>query len=250
MSFSFALHIDIEIMLHSGFRRNGLEKTGMIVRLHNLSSRAPLLSDIEALVELRIACDLTDFGCEQVARKDIEQTWQADTFNRSTDAWIVQTRKGLLVGYADVRVGQQNEMERVLASSLYVHPDYRGRGIGTLFTLLTEERARELSLALPGRVVLRREVGTLTVSAHRLLQREAYTLTSCYWRVTFSDEQECLTIDLPIERADVLQSGQNRTGFYTAQHYSVYEKVVCSGQEPCTEPLVMESVANEPLATL
>ena len=224
----------------------------MIVRLHNLSSRSPLLSDLDAIVELRTACDLTDFGCVQTVREDVEKTWQAPDFNRLTDAWVVYTRKGQLVGYADVVHEPLDDAGTLLVSSLYVHPDYRGRGIGTLLTWLTEERAREIARICTGRVVLRREVGTLTQSANHLLQREGYTLVQSFWRLTLDDEQECFTADLPIASPVAFngEAVEKRTGLYHAHHYNVYEKDLCS--EPCTEALsfhdVMDEVVREPLA--
>lgn len=221
----------------------------MIVRLHNLSSRSPLLSDLDAIVELRTACDLTDFGCVQTVREDVEKEWQACNFNRLADAWGVHTRKGQLVGYADVRREAVREANVQLASSLYVHPDYRGRGIGTLLTWLTEERARELARTFTGSLVLRRTVGTLTQSANHLLQREGYTLVYSFWRVLLDGEQQCFTFDLPIASpvAFNIAPGQKRTGLYAAQHYNVYEKDLCSASEPCTvtEPLATDTVLVE-----
>ena len=219
----------------------------MIVRLHNLSSRSPLSSDLDAIVGLRAICDTADFGCVQTTRKDVEKAWQAKDFNRLTDAWVVQTRKGQLVGYADVRQEQATDVEICLISSLYVHPDYRGRGIGTLLTMLTEERAREIARTCMERVVLRREVGMLTQSANHLLQREGYTLVHRFWRVSLDDGQECLSVDVPTTSpvAVNVPRVQKRTGLYTAQHYNVYEKVLyegSEGSEPCTEPLMINAI--------
>jgi len=222
----------------------------MIVRLHNLSSRSPLLSDLDAIVELRAACDLTDFGYVQTVRRDVEKAWQATNFNRLTDAWVVYTRKGQLVGYADVRRESASDVAVRLASSLYVHPDYRGRGIGTLLTLLTEERAREIAHTFTRGVVLRREVGTLTQSANHLLLREGYTLIHSFWRVSLDDGQESLATDVPTASSATLNVSpvQKRTGFYVAHHYNVYEKDLCSVSEPCTDALPMDDVVMEPIA--
>lgn len=222
----------------------------MIVRLHNLSSRSPLASDLDAIVELRTECDLADFGCVHTVREDVEKAWQSIGFNRLTDAWVVQTRKGQLVGYADVSREAASGVDVRFTSTLYVHPSYRGRGIGTLLTLLTEERARELACACMGYVTLRREVGTMTQSANHLLQREGYTLISSYWRVSLDDEQECLTVDIPAASPAMFnaQHVQKRIGLYVVQHYNVYEKVLRGVSGLCTEPLSVDDVAKESLA--
>jgi GNAT superfamily N-acetyltransferase len=222
----------------------------MIVRLHNLSSRSPLRSDLDAIVELRAACDLTDFGCVQTVRENVEKAWQATNFNRLTDAWVVHTRRGQLIGYADVRRESASGAGVQLASSLYVHPDYRGRGIGTLLTWLTEERARELAHTFTGRVVLRHEVGTLTQSANRLLLREGYTLIHSFWRVSLDDGQACLMVDVPTASSASFNVSpvQNRTGLYVAHHYNVYEKDLCSISEPYIEASSMDDGVKEPLA--
>ena len=226
----------------------------MIVRLHNLSSRSPLLSDLNAIVQLRTACDLADFGCVQTVREDVEKAWQASNFNRLTDAWVVYTRKGQLVGYADVWSESIDITGTHLVATLYVHPDYRGRGIGTLLTWLTEERAREMANRCIGCVTLRREVGTLTQSANHLLQREGYTLVQSFWRVSLDDGQESFTVDLPIASSFAFDgtSKEQRTGLYHAHHYNVYEKDLCSISEPYTRALLMDEavdkVLREPVA--
>ena len=217
----------------------------MIVRLHNLSSRSPLFSDLNAIVELRTVCDLADFGCVQAVQEDVEKAWQSYNFNRLTDAWVVYTRKGQLVGYADVWPELIDATGTQLVATLYVHPDYRGRGIGTLLTWLTEERAREMAHTFTGGVTLRRVVGTLTVGANRLLQREGYILVESFWRVFLDDGQECLTLDLPVASSVAFDgtSAKHQTGLYHTHHFNVYEKDLCGVSDPCTEALLMEPVA-------
>ena len=58
----------------------------------------------------------------------------------------------------------------------YVHPDHRGRGIGTTIVRLSEERAREHLLLAPDgiRVVLQNWINADSEEARGLLEREGY----------------------------------------------------------------------------
>src|SRR5712692_3119299 len=115
--------------------------------LRNLSARTPTMEDLEAVTELLVACDVAEYGVSDYTQQDVLSDWQRPGFNQKTDAWVIVTTKGQLIGYAYV---WHNEHVRIhmLAN---VHPEYRGRGMGTLLLRLAEVRAREhLKQASPG----------------------------------------------------------------------------------------------------
>ncbi len=205
----------------------------MIVRLHNLSARPPVLSDVQAVTELMNACERAEVGVAHITEEEIESSWLAAGFMLRTDAWVIVTKKGQIVGYADARRSGEHQ----LTSLLRVHPNYLGRGIGTLLVWLTEERARHLMRAIPvgQRVTLINMVSSVNPRAKHLFQREGYTLAHHYWNLAIRAEED---MELPLYRrqqhevalvldAQNVAGAQNalaRTGVFTLHQYHVFEK--------------------------
>ncbi|WP_165423776.1 GNAT family N-acetyltransferase [Ktedonosporobacter rubrisoli] len=207
----------------------------MIVRLHSLSVRPPVWADLSAVVGLIKACVKEEAGIEEPTEEEVHKSWQARNFNLRMDAWVIFTRKGDIVGYAEVR----NCGDGRLVSMLRVHPAYRGRGIGTLLTWLVEERARQLMrrISLDIRVTLSNSVNSLNTAAHRLLEREGYSLVRNFWRLSIEMDEQLpdegardgkIQMDLVIDSANLMGSTRlpRRTGMYVVRQYDVYEKVL------------------------
>lgn len=226
----------------------------MIVRLQNLSARNPVLADLKAVTSLLNTCDLANTGKFQVTEEDILSAWQATNFNLSCDASVIVTRQGQVVAYAEVR---QVEEHNNLSASLYVHPDYRGRGIGTLLIWMIEERARYLALYMrrDTRVCLHIVMNSLSKGTKHLLEREGYTHTHSFWRLMIdmdeapkssSDEfyqHGKLTVDMVVDDQHVIGRTlqQQRAGKYVARQYDVYEKELQSAQEAASLPTSKEA---------
>lgn len=216
----------------------------MIVRLHNLAARKPVLADLKAIAALLNTCDLANSGKFQVEEEDVLRAWQAQNFNVSCDAWVIVTRQGQIVAYAEVR---EIEERNNLAASLYVRPDYRGRGIGTLLIWMIEERARHLALNMSRetRVGLHLSVNSLNEGTRYLLEREGYTHTYSFWRLLIDMDETSQSssdeayqrskhiVDMMIDDEQVLNSTllQQRAGMYEGRQYDVYEKELRPGQE-------------------
>ncbi len=240
----------------------------MIVRLHNLAARAPRMTDLDTVTGLLIACDSMESYIAEPTAEDVCRVWESPDFCMETDAWVIVTNQGRLVGYADVR----REGEEQIVSLIRVHPEYRGRGMGTLLIWLTEDRARQM-LRLQEkewRVVLSVTVSDMDQGARHLLEREGYSLTRHFWRLVIdvdevsrtaqeegSEEQRKLKLDLVIDAHSLLlPSSQNgaressvranefasekresahHTGIYVAHQYDVYEKVLRAGSKRIVE---------------
>ncbi len=214
----------------------------MIVRLHNLSARPPALSDLKAVTKLMVACERADAGVSNITEEEIENNWHATGFTLKADAWVIVTNRGQIVGYADVR----RSGEQQLTSLLRVHPDYLGRGIGTLLVWLTEERARHLMYTMPldQRVTLINNICSLNERALHLFEREGYTLARHYWNLTIQEEgdrnpsvegceqRNWLQIDLDLDGQNLLgmQQQKVRTGMYVMRQYYVFEKELREGR--------------------
>ncbi len=216
----------------------------MIVRLHNLSARIPTLQDAKAVTELMSACDIANFGSIDTTKEDVAKAWSTPNFDLRTDAWVIVTRKGQLVGYADVR---QDSSQEQLVCIVRIHPDYRGRGVGTLFTLLIEERARQIACnAHPRkRVTLSVTVCVRNRGARQLLEREGYMSVKRFWRLSINDgdSPETLTAELNVDVQNLFDASNmvERTGFYVARQYEVYEKELRPDADDCTDDSALET---------
>jgi ribosomal protein S18 acetylase RimI-like enzyme len=100
--------------------------------------RAATIDDISAIVAVGRACDLADIGDVDVHEDWVRDEWVRPRFDPSTDAWIVTEPHGETVAAAYT----WDEEPRLLFDTAgWVHPAYRGRGIGTALALTVERRA-------------------------------------------------------------------------------------------------------------
>lgn len=219
-----------------------MEKTAMIVRLHNLSVRSPEMADLEVVTALMAACNTVETGLTDPTEENLYSNWQSAGFSLKTDAWVITNKERRIVGYADVRQGEVGQ----LTFALRVHPDYRGRGIGTLLIWLVEERARQIARELPSdlRITLSHVVSNLNQAAQQLLTREGYTLARHIWRLliemdeissSLSDESMQngrITMDLVVDSASMMSATPlvKRTGMYVTRQYHMYEKELRAGE--------------------
>ena len=111
----------------------------MTVLLKNLLARSPKMEDLVAITELVRACDVDEYGLANSTMGDLVSHWHQPGFNLATDAWVIVTNKGQAVGFTCV---WHKDYEQIF-TFVCVHPEYRGRGIGTLLLRLVEERARQ-----------------------------------------------------------------------------------------------------------
>ncbi len=216
----------------------------MLVRLHNLSARAPVLVDLSAVTELIVACDEMETGGvdAHAQEEEVHRLWHTPGFSLQHDAWVIVDRKVQVVGYAAVYQHEEGQF----STHLLVHPDYRGRGIGTLLVWLVEDRARQvMSKVQPGmRISLNAVVHDGNQAAHCLFEREGYTAVRSYWRLivemdevlvqSFDEARQGGTfkLDVMVDAQAGAGQGQPRVsaGTYSAHHYTVYEKELRSGR--------------------
>jgi mycothiol synthase len=103
--------------------------------------RAPRPEDLEAVLEVLRAADAAVAGDSDWTASDLAAEWKQ--LDLARDAWVFEL-DDRIVGYAsfEARGGR-------LSSDGYVHPDFRGRGIGAEILRLTEERARAAERDVP-----------------------------------------------------------------------------------------------------
>ena len=107
--------------------------------------RAPTPDDLEPVAAVLAADDLDDAGQVVLDAGFLSEQWDRVGFDLATDAWAVVDDAGAIVGYGQV----MREEPDVVESWAVVHPEYRGRGIGSSLLDRIEERAPQLLPGLP-----------------------------------------------------------------------------------------------------
>jgi ribosomal protein S18 acetylase RimI-like enzyme len=90
-------------------------------------------ADVEAVTRLVADCELADEGKVEIDREDILVDWARPEFDLATDS-VGVFEHGRLIAEAEVFKARRAEVN--------VHPEARGRGIGTHLLAWTEDRAR------------------------------------------------------------------------------------------------------------
>jgi GNAT superfamily N-acetyltransferase len=176
--------------------------------------------------------------------EEVRSVWQSETFHLESDAWIIMNSRAQVVGYADVR----QEREGRFTATIYVHPVYRGRGVGILLLLLIEEHARERmqTICRELRVTLSFSVNWANQGAKHPLEREGYLPSRSFWRLVLdrgeimlnsnSSNQSKLKIDMVLDADNAADTiWRNRSnGVSFAQQYTVYQKELRTGIDAAT----------------
>jgi GNAT superfamily N-acetyltransferase len=132
-----------------------------------LAIRPLTRADAAAVTALMADCERVDLGEVVIEEADLVGDWQRPSFDISADTLAVLDGDRL-VGHAEVYQGRRAEA--------YVHPDHRGRGIGTALLGWTRRRAREVGSDLVGQTVPER-----AVDAVNLLRHHGYTPLWTSW---------------------------------------------------------------------
>ena len=160
----------------------------------NLSTREILLgpglvlrparwSDLETVAQLIYdVCAADGDTSVAVTPDELRHEWENPDFVLERDAFLVENSDGHVVGFEEFNNTHAHAM---LQTDGYVHPNYKGRGIGTALLRIIEKRALdEMALAEPDvRVSLRSTIDNRDPISHDLHRNEGYQPLRYHWRM-------------------------------------------------------------------
>ncbi len=106
--------------------------------------RAPTPDDFEPVADVIVADELDDAGQITLGADFLRGEWSR-VGDLATDAWVAVDAAGAIVAYGQVA----HEASNVVQSWGVVHPEHRGRGVGSALLDRIDERAPHLLAGLP-----------------------------------------------------------------------------------------------------
>ena len=153
----------------------------MVTMDHGLTLRAARWEDIDAIAEMvLVVLTADDDAVSAFSAQELAIFWKSDGFSHETDSWVVTTSDGRIVGYEEF---EHRQAHAYFNGDGYVHPDFRGRGIGSAMLFALDERAgREMRLAEPDlRVYLRAGTSGHDAHARSMFEEAGYRVVRYHW---------------------------------------------------------------------
>jgi len=149
----------------------------------NLVLRPVRWADLNAVAELIYdVCEADGDATLAITPEELANEWKTEGFSVERDAFLVETKDGRVVGYEEF----YNEKGHYdLRIDGYVHPQFKGLGIGTSLLHTIETRAHEeMKLAEPdARVFIRSAMDNKDEQGHILHKSEGYSPIRYFWRM-------------------------------------------------------------------
>jgi mycothiol synthase len=164
----------------------------------SLSLRPVQWADANAVAKLIYAvCEADGDVTVATTAEELENAWKTEGFNLERDAFIVETQDGRIVGYEEFF--HPKDQYHDLDADGYVHPQFKGLGIGKTMLRVVEVRAREeIKLAAPDlRVFLRNTIDNKDEAGHSLFKAEGYFPVRYHWRMEIQLQEAPAPVTFP-----------------------------------------------------
>lgn len=163
----------------------------------SLKLRPATWADVNAVADLIYkVCEADGDATVATTPEELEHSWHEEGFTLETDAFVVESKDGSIVGYEELF----NEKEFAdLNSDGYVHPEFNGLGVGTTLLTRSEARAREMmQLAAPDlRVFMRVTTDGRDEAGQALFRNMGYSPVRFHWRMEIKLEDMPTVAKLP-----------------------------------------------------
>jgi mycothiol synthase len=139
--------------------------------------------DLQPAFELNTICEMYDVGEIETTIEDLQTEWEAPNLSLETDSWGIFTKNEHLVAYGKVLDFSKDHVQ--LYAPSYVHPEYRGHGLGSELLQKQEARARELVNKAPSGVRVLLNKGTVNTNdpAHQLFEQNGFQLVRHFYQM-------------------------------------------------------------------
>jgi mycothiol synthase len=151
--------------------------------LKNFWIKHPTLADAQAVTDLVSLCDIEEIGEPDITLSDVLDMW--NSIHIETDAWIVLSETNEMIGYGFVEVTGANRMD----TCIFVHPQYKNQGIGSLLLHKVEERANILAKDKDGEQKLMNQIPFTNPAARKLVEERGFQFSRLYERMKIKLEE-------------------------------------------------------------
>lgn len=148
-----------------------------------LRLRTARWTDVEAVAKLIYdVCEADGDTTVAVTPEELKHEWEEPEFKLERDAFVVETVDGRVVGFEEF---SNRHKHANLQTDGYVHPEFKGLGIGTTLLRTAEKRAMEEMVLAEAdvRVSLQSGIDNRDPGSHDLHRNEGYQPLRYFWRM-------------------------------------------------------------------
>lgn len=163
----------------------------------NLKLRNTTWADVRPVAELIYAvCEADGDVTVASTPEELEHEWRNNKFNPETDSHVIETEDGRIVAYGEF---YNHQGHADLGADLYVHPEFKGRGLFPGMLAWVEARAYEdMKLAAPDlRVFLRSTMDGKDEEAKQAHEAAGYVPVRFAWRMEINLDEAPPTAVFP-----------------------------------------------------
>jgi mycothiol synthase len=112
--------------------------------------RSPSFEDVERVAEVLLADDLAETGESDLDADFVRDQWSKPGVELSEDAWVVTDPNETIVAHANLSPEGEGKLKSIAG---VVHPEHRGRGIGSALLDRLEARASDRLRGIPAGIL-------------------------------------------------------------------------------------------------
>ena len=112
--------------------------------------RSPSFEDVERVAEMLLADDLSDVGESDLDADFVRDQWSKPGVELSEDAWVVTDPNETIVAHTNLSPDGEGKLKSIAG---VVHPEHRGRGIGSALLDRLEARASDRLRGIPAGIL-------------------------------------------------------------------------------------------------